>query len=121
VTDTQVPALDRAMYQRAARAVLTHPLITETTPTPKRCPWSDRWAVPLRSDLARLFDYGWNSPPARRGCSGCTTPSMRASRRWPVRTRTARSTAAGTACLALAVAVLGRSGMQVSLSEWRRG
>jgi len=57
VTDNQVPTLDRAMYQRTARAVLTHPLITETYPDTQTLSLVRRWAVPLRTDLARLFDY----------------------------------------------------------------
>ena len=117
MTDTQVPALDRAMYQRAARAVLTHPLITETYPDTQTLSLVRRWAVPLRSDLARLFDYRLELTPSTarlfrvHDALDASQPAMAGPNEdRPFDRRR-------YACLALAVAVLGRSGMQVSLSE----
>jgi len=117
VTDTQVPALDRAMYQRAARAVLTDPLITESYPDSQTLSLVRRWAVPLRSDLARLFDYRLELTPTTarlfrvHDALDASQPAMAGPNEdRPFDRRR-------YACLALAVAVLGRSGMQVSLSE----
>jgi uncharacterized protein (TIGR02678 family) len=115
--DNEVPALERAMYQRAARAVLTHSLITENFPDTQTLSLVRRWAVPLRADMARLFDYRLELTPTTarlfrvRDALDASQPAM-----------------AGTnedrpfdrrryACLALAIAVLGRAGLQISLSE----
>lgn len=117
MTDTQVPALDRAMYQRAARAVLTHPLITETFPDAQTLSLVRRWAVPLRTDLARLFDYRLELTPttARLFRVHDALDASRPAMAGPNEDRPFDRRR--YACLALAVAVLGRSGMQVSLSE----
>jgi len=117
VTDNQVPALDRAMYQRAARAVLTHPLITETYPDTQTLSLVRRWAVPLRTDLARLFDYRLELTPstARLFRVHDALDASRPAMAGPNEDRPFDRRR--YACLALAVAVLGRSGMQVSLSE----
>ena len=117
MTDNQVPTLDRAMYQRTARAVLTHPLITETYPDTQTLSLVRRWAVPLRTDLARLFDYRLELTPTTarlfrvHDALDASQPAMAGPNEdRPFDRRR-------YACLALAVAVLGRSGMQVSLSE----
>lgn len=117
MTAAQVPALDRAMYQRAARAVLTHPLITETYPDTQTLSLVRRWAVPLRSDLARLFDYRLELTPTTArlfrvhdALDGSQPAMAGPNEDRPFDRRR-------YACLALAIAVLGRSGMQVSLSE----
>ena len=117
MTDNQVPALDRAMYQRAARAVLTHPLITETYPDTQTLSLVRRWAVPLRTDLARLFDYRLELTPstARLFRVHDALDASRPAMAGPNEDRPFDRRR--YACLALAVAVLGRSGMQVSLSE----
>ena len=117
MTDNQVPALDRAMYQRAARAVLTHPLITETYLDTQTLSLVRRWAVPLRTDLARLFDYRLELTPstARLFRVHDALDASRPAMAGPNEDRPFDRRR--YACLALAVAVLGRSGMQVSLSE----
>ena len=97
MTETQVPALDRAMYQRAARAVLTHSLITENYPDTQTLSLVRRWAVPLRADLARLFDYRLELTPTTarlfrvRDALDASQPAMAGAERGP-----RRSTAAGT-------------------------
>jgi len=114
---TEVSALERAGYQRAARTVLTWPLITEVYPTAEALPLVRRWAAALRDDLARLFDYRLELTP--------TTARL-------IRTRddldASQPALAGAAAdrlfdrrryayLALALAVLGRAGSQIALSE----
>ena len=54
---TEVSALERAAYQKAARTILNWPLITEIYPNAEALPLVRRWAAPLRQDLAELFDY----------------------------------------------------------------
>ena len=115
--DTQVPALERAMYQRAARAVLTHCLITEHYPDTQTLPLVRRWAVPLRADLARLFDYRLELTPTTarlfrvRDALDASQPAMAGPNEdRPFDRRR-------YAALALLIAVLGRSGVQISLSE----
>jgi uncharacterized protein (TIGR02678 family) len=105
------------MYQRAARAVLTHSLITETYPDAQTLSLVRRWAVPLRTDLARLFDYRLELTPSTarvfrvRDSLDASQPAMAgANEDRPFDRRR-------YACLALAVAVLGRSGLQIALSE----
>ena len=117
MSDNQVPALDRAMYQRAARAVLTHSLITESYPDTQTLSLVRRWAVPLRTDLARLFDYRLELTPTTarlfrvRDALDASQPAMAgANQDRPFDRRR-------YACLALAIAVLGRSGLQIALSE----
>ncbi|WP_420120860.1 TIGR02678 family protein [Nakamurella sp.] len=112
-----VAPLDRAAYQRAARVLLNSPLITGTFPTADALPLIRRWAGPLREDLAELFDYRLDltattarlsrvrdafdpSQPARAGAQ-LDRPFDR--RRY--------------AYLCLALAVLGRAGLQIALSE----
>jgi uncharacterized protein (TIGR02678 family) len=115
--DDEVPALDRAMYQRAARAVLTHSLITERYPDSQTLPLVRRWAAPLRRDMARLFDYRLEFTPTTarlfraRDALDASRPAMAGTNQdRPFDRRR-------YACLALAVAVLGRSGPQIALSE----
>ncbi len=117
MSDDRIPAFDRATYQRAARAVLTHPLITETHPDGQTLPLVRRWAEPLRSDLSRLFDYRLDITPTTarlfRVYDGldASRPAMAgANQDRPFDRRR-------YAYLALAIAVLGRSAPQLSLSE----
>ena len=112
-----VSMLERAAYQRAARTILSWPLITESYPTAEALPLIRRWAGPLRADLARLFDYRLELTPTTarlvrvRDELDASQPAMAGSaadrpfdrRRY--------------AYLALALAVLGRAGTQIALSE----
>ena len=117
MSNDEVPALDLAAYQRAARAVLTHPLITESYPDSQTLSLVRRWARPLRTDLALLFDYRLEltASTARlfrvHDTLDASRPAMAGSNKdRPFDRRR-------YACLALAIAVLGRSGPQLSLSE----
>jgi uncharacterized protein (TIGR02678 family) len=112
-----VAPLDRAAYQRAARLLLNSPLITTTYPNVEALPLVRRWAGPLRQDLADLFGYRLDltSTTARlsrvREMFDPSQPAMAGAqldrpfdrRRY--------------AYLCLALAVLGRAGLQIALSE----
>ena len=56
-TRTAVAPLDRAAFQRAARVLLTWPLITPSYPTAEALPLVRRWSGPLREELADLLGY----------------------------------------------------------------
>lgn len=112
-----VAPLDRAAYQRAARVLLTSPLITGTFPTADALPLVRRWAGPLREDLADLFGYRLDLTattarlsrvrdafdPSQPALSGAQLDRPFDRRRY--------------AYLCLALAVLGRAGVQIALSE----
>ncbi len=110
-----VPDLELASYQRAVRAVLRHPLITETHPDAGTLPLVRRWSGPLRTDLAEALGY-------RLELSGTSARLIRASDdldpTQPARTRTKREfDRQRYAYLALVLASLGRAGIQIALSE----
>jgi uncharacterized protein (TIGR02678 family) len=112
-----VPPLDRAAYQRAARVLLTWPLITRSYPNAEALPLVRRWAGPLREDVADLFGYRLELTPTTarlsrvRDAFDATQPALAGAqldrpfdrRRY--------------AYLCLALAVLGRAGTQIALSE----
>lgn len=112
-----VTLLERAAYQRAARVLLTWPLITASYPNAEALPLVRRWAVPLRTELADLFGYRLEltSTTARlsrvRDAFDASQPALAGAqldrpfdrRRY--------------AYLCLALAVLGRAGTQIALSE----
>jgi uncharacterized protein (TIGR02678 family) len=116
-TRTAVAPLDRAAFQRAARVLLTWPLITSSYPTAEALPLVRRWSGPLREELADLFGYRLEltATTARlsrvRDAFDATQPVMAGAqldrpfdrRRY--------------AYLCLALAVLGRAGTQIALSE----
>ena len=110
-----VSPLELAEYQKAARLVLRHPLITASYPDSSALPLVRRWVRQLRTDFGEVFGYTLLS-------SGDT-----------IRLRRAQDTLDGTrpavtrvrrpfdrrryAYLMLALSALGRSGAQVALSE----
>jgi len=112
-----VAPLDRAAYQRAARVLLNSPLITGTFPTAEALPLVRRWAGPLREDLAELFGYRLDLTattarlsrvrdvfdPSQPAMAGAQLDRPFDRRRY--------------AYLCLALAVLGRAGLQIALSE----
>ena len=112
-----VAPLDRAAYQRAARVLLNSPLITGTFPTADALPLVRRWAGPLREDLAELFGYRLDLTattarlsrvrdafdPSQPAMAGAQLDRPFDRRRY--------------AYLCLALAVLGRAGLQIALSE----
>lgn len=110
-----ISSLDLDSYQRAARLILTQHLVTTTFPDRNALPLLRRWATELREDLlevlgfrlevtettARLFTVADRLDPGSGASTGTDRPFDR--RRY--------------AYLALALAVLGRAGAQISISE----
>ncbi|MDQ2811452.1 MAG: TIGR02678 family protein [Actinomycetota bacterium] len=110
-----VTSLELAEYQRAARLVLRHPLITSSYPDKPTLPLVRKWVKQLRTDLGEVLGYTLLS-------SGDT-----------IRLRRVQDTLDGTrpavtragrpfdrrryACLVLTLSALGRSGTQIALSE----
>ncbi len=112
---TDITDLELADYQRAVRLVLRHPLITASWPDERALPRVRRFATTLRRDLSEAFGY-------RLELHGGTARLVRAKDRLdpthPARSRTGRLfDRRRYAYLALCLAVLGRSGVQITLSE----
>lgn len=110
-----IPAFELASYQRAVRIVLANPLVTEVYPDRDALPLVRRWAAELREDLSETFGY-------RLEMSRTTARLLRSidalDATQPARTSTDRPfDRRRYAYLALALAVLGRAGTQVALSE----
>lgn len=110
-----IPGFELAGYQRAARTLLFHPLVTEVYPNPGALPLIRRWATELREDLAETFGY-------RLELSRTTARLLRAvdhlDSSQPARTQSDRPfDRRRYAYLALTLAALGRAGTQVALSE----
>ncbi|MEQ4301704.1 TIGR02678 family protein [Plantactinospora sp. B6F1] len=110
-----VPDLELADYQRAVRLVLRHPLITATWPDERALPRVRRFAANLRRDLAEAFGY-------RLELHGGTARLVRVKDQLdgtqPAVSRTGRPfDRQRYAYLALCLAVLGRAGIQITLSE----
>ena len=107
--------LELADYQRAVRLVLRHPLITASWPDEKALPRVRRFAATLRQDFADAFGY-------RLELHGATARLVRAKDlldpTQPALSRTGRPfDRQRYAYLALCLAVLGRAGIQITLSE----
>ncbi|MDZ5443441.1 DUF2398 family protein [Micromonospora sp. 4G57] len=107
--------LELADYQRAVRLVLRHPLITATWPDERALPRVRRFAATLGRDLSEAFGY-------RLELHGATARLVRAKDRLdptqPALSRTGRAfDRQRYAYLALCLAVLGRTGIQITLSE----
>jgi uncharacterized protein (TIGR02678 family) len=110
-----VPDLELADYQRAVRLVLRHPLITAIWPDERALPRVRRFATALRRDLAEAFGY-------RLELHGATARLVRAKDQLdgtqPAVSRTGRPfDRQRYAYLTLCLAVLGRAGIQITLSE----
>lgn len=107
--------LELADYQRAVRLLLRHPLITAHWPDDRALPRIRRFAAVLRQDLADAFGY-------RLELHGATARLVRVTDRLdpdqPALSRTGRVfDRQRYAYLALCLAVLGRAGIQITLSE----
>lgn len=107
--------LELADYQRAVRLVLRHPLITATWPDDKALMRVRRFSSALRQDLADAFGY-------RLELHGATARLVRTrdlvDPTQPALSRTGRAfDRQRYAYLALCLAVLGRAGLQITLSE----
>ncbi|WP_278264509.1 DUF2398 family protein [Nocardia sp. AG03] len=111
----RIDALALDSYQRAARVMLAHHLVTRVYPDRIALPLVRRWATELREDLAELFGY-------RLEVTETTA------RLYPVHDRLDDARPARSvndrvfdrrryAYLALALAALGRAGDQITLSE----
>lgn len=110
-----VPELELADYQRVVRLILRHPLITTTWPDERALPRVRRFGATLRRDLAEAFGY-------RLELHGSTARLVRAKDQLdgtqPAVSRTGRPfDRQRYAYLALCLAVLGRAGIQITLSE----
>jgi uncharacterized protein (TIGR02678 family) len=107
--------LELGDYQRAVRLLLRHPLITSTWPDERALPRVRRFSAHLRRDLTEAFGY-------RLELHGSTARLVRTAD-WldpdrPALTRSARPfDRQRYAYLSLCLAVLGRAGLQVTLSE----
>jgi uncharacterized protein (TIGR02678 family) len=111
----EVGPLELAEYQKAARLVLRHPLITSSYPDPSALPLVRKWVRQLRDDLGEVL--------------GCTLLASGDT----IRLRQVADTLDGTrpavtragrpfdrrryAYLVLILSALGRSGAQITLSE----
>ena len=110
-----VSDLELADYQWAVRLLLRHPLITSGWPDERALPRVRRFSAELRRDLAEAFGY-------RLELHGSTARLVRTADTLtpdrPAVTRTGRPfDRQRYAYLALALAALGRAGIQITLSE----
>lgn len=110
-----VSDLELADYQRAVRLLLRYPLITAVWPDERALPRVRRFSAQLRRDLAEAFGY-------RLELHGATARLVRTTDVFdpdrPAMTRTGRPfDRQRYAYLALCLAVLGRAGIQITLSE----
>jgi uncharacterized protein (TIGR02678 family) len=110
-----VSPLELAEYQKAARLVLRHPLITSSYPDPSALPLVRRWVRQLRADFGEILGYtllsSGDTIRLRRAQDtlDATHPAVTRARRPFDRRR--------YAYLVLALSALGRSGAQIALSE----
>lgn len=110
-----VAELELADYQRTVRLLLRHPLVTAGWPDERALPRIRRFATDLRRDLSEAFGY-------RLELHGSTARLVRTADTLdpdrPAVSRTGRPfDRQRYAYLALCLAVLGRSGIQISLTE----
>ena len=110
-----VSPLELADYQKAARLVLRHPLITASNPDSSALPLVRKWVGQLRTDFGEVLGYTLLSSAdtirLRRvqDTLDGTRPAVTRARRPFDRRR--------YAYLMLALSALGRSGAQIALSE----
>lgn len=111
----EIGPLELAEYQKAARLVLRHPLITPSYPDASALPLVRKWARHLRTDLAEVLGYtllaGADTIRLRRAqdtLDGTRPALTRADRPFDRRRY---------AYLVLTLSALGRSGAQITLSE----
>jgi uncharacterized protein (TIGR02678 family) len=107
--------LELAEYQKAARLVLRHPLITSSYPDASALPLVRKWVRQLRDDLAEVLGYtllaSGDTIRLRR-----VADTLDATR--PAVTRAGRPfDRRRYAYLVLTLSALGRSGAQITLSE----
>ncbi len=112
---TDVSDLELGDYQRAVRLLLRHRLITATWPDDRALPRVRRFSAQLRQDLSEAFEF-------RLELHGSTARLVRAADTLdpdrPALTRSGRPfDRQRYAYLSLCLAVLGRAGIQITLSE----
>jgi uncharacterized protein (TIGR02678 family) len=110
-----VGPLELAEYQKAARLVLRHPLITTSYPDASALPLARKWVRQLRADFGDVLGYtllaGADTIRLRR-----VQDTLDATR--PAVTRAGRAfDRRRYAYLVLTLSALGRSGAQITLSE----
>ena len=111
----EVSDLELADYQRAVRLLVRHPLVTASWPDERALPRIRRFSAELRRDLADAFGYRLELHGATARLVR-TTDALDPDR--PALTRTGRPfDRQRYAFLSLALAVLGRAGIQITLSE----
>jgi uncharacterized protein (TIGR02678 family) len=110
-----VDPLELAEYQKAARLVLRHPLITASFPDSSALPLARKWVRQLRSDFGEVLGYtllaSGDTIRLRRvqdALDGTRPAVTRGGRPFDRRRY---------AYLVLALSALGRSGAQIALSE----
>lgn len=102
-------------YQRAVRLLLVHPLITTTSPTADALPLVRRWSVQLAQDLDTVAGYRVELTPS---CARLVRRMDRLEESPGLATATGRSfDRRRYAYLVLVLAVLGRSGIQVTITD----
>lgn len=112
---TDIPLFELDSYQRAARTVLSHHLITPVHPDRSALPLVRRWAGELRDDLLELFGYRLD---VTETVARLHPVIDRFDTTRPARTRTDRPfDRRRYAYLCLLLVVLGRAGEQMVLSE----
>lgn len=112
---TDIPLFELDSYQRAARTVLSHHVITAVHPDRFALPLVRRWAGELRDDLLELFGYRLDVTETVARLHP-VIDRFDASR--PARTRTDRPfDGRRYAYLCLFLVALGRAGEQMVLSE----
>ncbi|RIK10203.1 MAG: TIGR02678 family protein [Acidobacteria bacterium] len=111
----RISPLDRDSYQRAARLILSHHLVTTRYPDRAALPLLRRWATELREDLLELFGYRLE---VTETTARLFTVADRLDPGGGARSVTDRPfDRRRYAYLALALAALGRAGGQITLSE----
>jgi uncharacterized protein (TIGR02678 family) len=111
----EVSPLELAEYQKAARLALRHPLITSSYPDSSALPLVRKWVRQLRADFGEVLGYtllsSGDTIRLRRvqDTLDGTRPAVTRARRPFDRRR--------YAYLVLALSALGRSGIQIALSE----
>lgn len=113
----RVPTLERNAYQKAARTVLMFPLITEIFPNTEALSLVRRWATPLTEDLFGLFGYRLELTPTTARLIRVKDELDAGHPALTVGTTARPFDRRRYSYLTLAVAVLGRSGQQLALSE----
>jgi len=114
-TAAQLDAAELEEFQRAARLLLAHPLITSRWPRPGALTAVRRWELPLRAEFERVLRYPLDIGP---GCARLTRRSGSLSPHRGARTRTGRPFSPWAyAYLCLVLAAIESLGDQTTVSQ----